>query len=255
MSGRKGRFITFEGGEGCGKSTQISLLAQRLENMGVDVVVLREPGSTRVGEKIRQILLDPDNMGLDPRAELLLYEASRAQMVREKAIPAIEAGRTVLCDRFNDSTMAYQGYARGLGKAMVEAVDGIAVGDLVVDRTIFLDRETGRALESARSAEGGADRIELEPSEFHEKVHAGFEAIADACPARVRRVMVSDDAQETHEAVFREVSDLFGIGCTTAARGCDDSAASPDATIPGVVGQTGDVPAASGQAGADGKGR
>lgn len=204
-----GRFITFEGGEGCGKSTQISLLAKRLEEMGVEVVVLREPGSTQVGEKIRDILLDPGNAGLDPSAELLLYEASRAQMVREAVLPALESGKTVLCDRFNDSTMAYQGYARGLGRQAVEAADRLAVGDLVPDRTIFLDRDTDSALEMARSMGDGADRIELEPSEFHEKVHAGFEAITADDPARVRRVEVADDAALTHEAVFREVADLF----------------------------------------------
>lgn len=205
----RGRFITFEGGEGCGKSTQISLLAKRLEDMGVDVVVLREPGSTQVGEKIREILLDPGNSGLDSNAELLLYEASRAQMVREVVLPSLKSGKTVLCDRFNDSTMAYQGYARGLGRQKVEAADAIAVDGLVPDRTIFLDRDTESALETARSMGDGADRIELEPSEFHEKVHAGFEAIASGDPARVRRVEVAGDEELTHEVVFREVADLF----------------------------------------------
>ncbi|MGI6221000.1 MAG: dTMP kinase [Coriobacteriales bacterium] len=209
---RRGLFITFEGGEGVGKSTQIARLATRLGELGRAVVVLREPGSTAIGEQIRSVLLDPANTDLDAHAELLLYEAARAQMVGQIVMPALERGDVVLCDRFNDSTMAYQGVARGLGEGTVAQVDEVACRGIVPDRTILLVNDTAESLERARRA-GGADRIEGESVEFHAKVHRAFEDIADRDPARVRRVaMVPGDIDATAEAVFGQVADLFGEG-------------------------------------------
>ncbi len=208
-----GRFITFEGGDGCGKSTQAKLLARRLQQQGREVLLLREPGSTALGEKIRGILLDPDNEGMDPRAELLLYEAARAQMVHEVVMPAVQAGKVVICDRFNDSTMAYQGFARGLGRDVVRAADEIATHDLKVDRTILIVRDVDDALEAARGLRGEADRMEREPIEFHRRVCDAFDAIADAEPGRVRRVPMRSNVEDTHAAVCAELCDLFGWTC------------------------------------------
>lgn len=211
MSAR-GIFITFEGGEGVGKSTQIARLAARLEELGRTVTVLREPGSTAIGEQIRSVLLDPENTELDAFAELLLYEAARAQMVGQVVIPALERGEVVLCDRFNDSTMAYQGVARGLGIETVAQVDEVACRGIVPDRTILLVNDTAASLERARKA-GGADRIESESIDFHEAVHRAFEEIAERDPERVRRIaMIPGDIDGTADAVFEQVADLLGEG-------------------------------------------
>ncbi len=206
----RGVFITFEGGEGCGKSTMVRLVAERLRAQGREVLLLREPGSTSLGEQIRAVLLDCGNAGMDPRAELLLYEAARAQMVHEVVMPAVQAGKVVICDRFNDSTVAYQGYARGLGRQVVEAVDAVAVDGLAIDRTILMVRDTAEALDAARSLDGGADRLESEPMEFHQRVGEAFETIARESPDRVRRVAMRRDVEETYAAVMAELQDLLG---------------------------------------------
>ena len=195
-----GTFITFEGGEGTGKSTQIKLLRQRLEASGHTVRVLREPGGTHAGEAIRFILLDTDSEGLSDRAELLLYEAARAQLVAEVIEPALSAGEVVLCDRFFDSTVAYQGHGRGLGLEMIDALNSIASAGMVPDRTLLLDIEVAEGL--ARATRCGADRLECEDMAFHERVRGGFLAIAQAEPERVRTV----DATGTVEAVAQRVA-------------------------------------------------
>ncbi|MGI6216447.1 MAG: dTMP kinase [Coriobacteriales bacterium] len=228
----RGCFITFEGGEGVGKSTQISRLAERLEGLGREVVLLREPGSTHIGEQVRQILLDMDNCDIDPICELLLYEASRAQMVNQTVIPAVESGKVVLCDRFTDSTMAYQGYARGLGRNIVRAANKVACGDLVPDRTILLERNTSVSLELARSC-GGADRLESEPEEFHDKVHAAFRSIAAHDPDRVRAVAVADDIDETERRVWAEVEDLFAEDVHGSASTGSEAAATAESVESG----------------------
>ena len=207
MSVPRGVFITFEGGEGCGKSTQVELLAARVRSLGLTATILREPGSTPIGESIRSILLDRANSAMCGRCELLLYEAARAQMVDQVVVPALERGEVVICDRFNDSTMAYQGFARGLGEEMVGRADSIATLGLAPDRTILLERPTSEALSAARK--GGADRLESEPDHFHDAVREAFEMIADADPGRVRRVAVRDDALETAAEVAREVEDII----------------------------------------------
>ena len=203
---RRGLFITFEGGEGVGKSTQIARLAARLERLGYEVLVLREPGSTPIGEKIRSILLDSANGEMAPAAELLLYEAARAQIIEQVVKPAIDAGKAVLCDRFTDSTMAYQGYARGLGIEVVEAANRLACGGFVPDRTLLLERDQARALADARGM--GGDRIEMEPDAFHDEVRKAFRQIAEREPNRIRTVWVTDDIDVTEERVFEQVKDL-----------------------------------------------
>ncbi len=198
-----GIFITFEGVEGSGKSTQLGLLAKRLELEDVRVRCLREPGGTAVGEAIRSILLDPEHLGLDARAELLLYEASRAQLVAEVIEPALQAGDVVLCDRFFDSTTAYQGYARGLPLEEVARLNEAANGALTPDLTIVIDVDPGLVLERACEASGAPDRLELEDVAFHQRVREGFLAIARAEPQRV----VVVDGEDAVEIVSGRVLD------------------------------------------------
>lgn len=202
---RTGVFITFEGVEGCGKSTQVRILGQRLHAAGVVARLLREPGGTRVGEAIREILLDPANTGLDDRAELLLYEASRAQHVAEVIEPALSAGDVVLCDRFYDSTTAYQGYARGIPLEEVEALNEAATAGLAPDLTIVIDVDPAIALGRAVTASGSADRLESEDLAFHERVRDGFLAIARERPERVVVVSGEGSVEEVADRVEHAV--------------------------------------------------
>jgi len=202
----RGVFITFEGGEGSGKSTQIRMLACRLEGAGMTVRVLREPGGTAPGEAVRHILLDPDHAGLDARAELLLYEAARAQLVAEVIEPALKAGEVVLCDRFYDSSTAYQGYGRGLPIDEVTQLNTAATGGLVPDRTLVLD--IGPELGIARATTHGADRLEGEDRTFHDAVREGFLAIASAEPQRVRVLDATGTVEEVAEKIEAALRDL-----------------------------------------------
>ncbi|MDR1712750.1 MAG: dTMP kinase [Coriobacteriales bacterium] len=202
-----GVFITFEGGEGVGKSTQILLLARRLEAMGYRPLCLREPGGTPIGEAIRAVLLNPANTALDITAELLLYEAARAQLVSEVIKPALAQGGIVLCDRFTDSTLVYQGIARGLGLEAVRRANQIGSQGLTPDRTIVLVNDPEVAL--SRAARDGADRLEAEGLSFHRQVYAGFEQLAAAEPQRVRLVAANEGKAETADKVFSQLADLF----------------------------------------------
>jgi dTMP kinase len=185
-----GLFITFEGGDGSGKSTQIRLLAERLRSLGYEVRTFREPGGVKAGdagERIRDILLDPVHTELGVRAELLLYEASRAQLVAAHYRPAIEAGAIVLGDRYADSSTAYQGYGRAvLSVDEVRELNRIATGGLTPDLTLLLDIDAAAGLATATVA--GADRLELAGLDFHERVRAGYLGIAAAESERVRIV-------------------------------------------------------------------
>jgi dTMP kinase len=201
LADRAGIFITFEGVEGCGKSTQARIMGQRLVAAGLPVRVLREPGGTRVGEAIRDILLDPASAGLDARAELLLYEASRAQHVAEVIEPALAAGDIVLCDRFYDSTTAYQGYARGIPLEDVARLNEAATGGLAPDLTIVIDVDPVAGLKRACRVSEGADRLEAEDAAFHERVRQGFLAIARENPDRVVVVPGEGTVEEVAERV------------------------------------------------------
>jgi dTMP kinase len=206
-SAQSGVFITFEGGEGVGKSTHILLLAARLEAAGVEVLLLREPGGTRIGESIRDILLDPAHAELDDMSELLLYEAARAQLVTQIIKPALARKMVVLCDRFTDSTVAYQGVARGLGFEVVERANHLGSKGLVPDRTIVLIHDPLEALN--RATEEGADRLESEGLAFHTRVLEGYRRLAATDPARVRLVQSREHKEDTAEAIFAELADLL----------------------------------------------
>ena len=191
----KGILITFEGGEGVGKSTQIKLLEEALTKTGHEVLTVREPGSSTVSEAIRKILLCASNRQLSSRAELLLYEAARAQLTEEVIKPALEAGKVVLCDRFFDSTTAYQGYARGLDIKEIDRFNCFATDGIVPKLTIVLDLDPKIGLERA-AATGIPDRLESENLAFHQKVREGFLAIATAHPERVKVFNAADDPHD-----------------------------------------------------------
>jgi dTMP kinase len=185
-------FITFEGVEGCGKTTQIRLLATTLEEQGYRVTMTREPGGCPIADQIRHILLDAANTAMTPLAELLLYAAARAQHVNEVIRPALAAGRIVLCDRFTDATLAYQGYGRGLDRTILDDLNRLATGQLAPDCTILLDCpvETGLARAMARINASSAqreERFELESRQFHERVRNGYLSLADREPDRFLR--------------------------------------------------------------------
>jgi dTMP kinase len=205
-----GLFITFEGGDGAGKSTQIELLAARLRTRGIDVRAFREPGGVApgdAGERIREILLGPAHHDLDPRAELMLFEASRAQLTALHYRPGIEAGAVVLCDRHADSSTAYQGYAREVIPVdEVVAANRIATGGLAPDLTLFLDADAGAA--HARATAAGADRLEQEGVQFQERVRAGYLAIAAAEPDRVK-IVPFGSVDEVADAVWAHVEPLL----------------------------------------------
>ncbi len=210
----RGLLITFEGGEGTGKSTQIALLAERLRDAGLVVRIVREPGGTLLGESVRDILLDPTHDGMAPVTELLLYEASRSQLVKEVLVPALDSGEVVLLDRFYDSTIAYQCFARGLPRADVDAANHLATSGLTPDRTIVLDLDPTEGLR--RATHSGADRLEAEDLAFHQAVREGFLAIAAEEPTRV---MVVDATGEPTVVADRVAAALRGLPVVGRALG------------------------------------
>jgi dTMP kinase len=212
--GRSGRgcFITFEGTDGCGKTTQMDRLAARLRDEGYEVVVTVEPGGTRIGEQIRRILLDSANQELCPTAELLLYFASRAQNVEERIFPALARGAIVLSDRFTDSSMVYQGAARGLGEEEVLALDGIACRGLKPDLTVLIDIDLETSLERARSRGLGKaeSRMDEQAAEFHRRVREAYLRLAEREARRFRVIDGRPDPESVAAAVWAAVRPLVG---------------------------------------------
>ena len=208
----RGRFITFEGGEGCGKSTQVRRLCDALAEAGIDVRLTREPGGTWLSESIRHLIKDQREDPPCDRSELLLFLAARAQLVRNVIRPALESGAWVVCDRFSDSTVAYQGYGRGLPLDVIRLANDFACDGLEPDLTIYLSvaPETARARrrirEEATSTE--ADRIESAGDAFHARLAEGFEAIARDCPRRVRTVDANGSVDEVWERIWKLVLPL-----------------------------------------------
>lgn len=217
MSSR-GLFITVEGIDGCGKSTQARLIAAALEAAGRDVLRLREPGGVKISEQIRAILLDPANAEMGDVCELLLYEAARAQLVHQVIRPALAAGKTVVCDRFYDSTTAYQAFADGLDRNMVSQANALAIDGCRPDLTLVFDLPVEDALRR-RSGREAEDRLELKGLEFQERVAAGFRAVAADEPDRVKLI----DAGESIDEVFSSVVvELRSAGLSVSE---DDAAA------------------------------
>lgn len=206
----RGLFITFEGGDGAGKSTHLHFVAEALRRRDREVVCLREPGGTIIGEQLRSTVLDPGNYLMADECELLIYEAARAQLVFQTIRPALERGAIVLCDRFIDSTVAYQVYGRGLDRDFVDSANGFSTQGVTPDRTILMltggDAELG--LERATHHKH-ADRLEMAGSDFHERVNAGYLALAEADPERIRVVVADEPKAVTARRVFEQLSDLF----------------------------------------------
>ena len=209
----KGLFISFEGSEGCGKSTQIGRLASRLREAGREVVQLREPGGTPIGEKIRDLLqYDESASAMTPEAELLLFAASRAQLVREVIRPAIDRGAVVLCDRFLDSTTVYQGVARALDPKEVAMINGFAVGGTLPDMTILLDLDAAEGRRRAASRKGPADRMERENEAFYEAVRQGYLKLASGHSSRFTVIDASGDIDAVEASIAKALGAHFQEG-------------------------------------------
>lgn len=203
----RGLFITFEGGEGCGKSTQIQRLAARLGSLGKCVLLTREPGGTEIGEQLRELLqFSQAGHAMCAETELLLFTASRAQLVREKILPAIASGTIVVGDRFLDSTTVYQGVARRLDPAQVTAINRFAVGDCLPDLTFILDLDPAVARTRLAARAGVADRMESQPAAFYEAVRAGYLALAAEQHPRFHLLDAARSADELEDEIWRKIS-------------------------------------------------
>jgi dTMP kinase len=205
---KKGFFITLEGGEGCGKTTQSLLLREQLEKAGYRTIHTREPGGTALAESLRRLLLHPDNK-ISPLAELLMYEAARAQHVHELILPSLKEGKVIICDRFTDATIAYQGFGRGLDVGVIKKLNTIATAGVLPDMTIYLDLPTEQGLRKARSLAKesfvSGDRLEREAVSFHRRVRAGYRALAAASRGRIVTIATAPTVEETHRLIVRAV--------------------------------------------------
>lgn len=203
----RGKFITFEGGEGCGKSTQVKRLKEALEKTGVEVLLTREPGGTWLSEEIRHLIKDQTTDAPCDRSELLLFLAARAQLVKNVIRPALEAGKWVVSDRFSDSTIAYQGYGRGLPLDILKDMNDFACEGLKPDLTLLLDvtPETSHARMHQRevSTNTTGDRIELAGDEFHRRLRRGFAELAKVCPERIVTIDANGTVDEVWENVWK----------------------------------------------------
>ena len=209
-----GLFVSFEGGEACGKSTQVARLVRKLESQGREVIATREPGSTQAGEAIRNLLLHSESgISLAPSAELLLFGASRAQLVEEIIRPALAAGKIVVADRFSDSTTVYQGFARGLDLNFLRQLERFACGDFLPAATFLLDLDLetmqSRRLRRVRPV-SSQDRIEDLPLAFHQKVREGYLKLAKEFPDRIKIVDASRSADEVEASIWKEMNAILG---------------------------------------------
>jgi len=205
MTSLRSKFIVLDGGEGCGKTTQIQLLKEAVESRGVEVLTVRDPGATPVGEKIRAILLDPLSAEMNMRCEMLLYMACRAQLMSQSILPALDAGKCVICDRFVSSTLAYQLGGDGLNAAEIRAVADIAIRGRWPDMTIILDMPLEQSQERLQRPK---DRIELRPLDYHQRVRENYLSQAAADSRRYRVVSAGRPAAAVHADVLAAVLDL-----------------------------------------------
>lgn len=204
-------FITFEGIDYSGKSSQCQLLSEFLKGKGFDVLTLREPGGAKISEKIRDILLDKDSAGMTALTEFLLYSAARAQLVNEIIQPALKSGKTVICDRFYDSSTAYQGFGRGLGIDKVETINTISAGGLQPDLTVIVDITVEKSFERLKLAGKLTDRMESEGARFFEIVRQGYLKLATYEKERIKVVNGSDDINSVKRRILEIVVARFNI--------------------------------------------
>lgn len=201
---QKGCFVTIEGTDGSGKSTQVKFIKEYLTDRRIDFIMLREPGGTKISEKIRELTLDTGNMEMVYTTEVLLYAASRAQLVGEVIKPALEQGKVVICDRFVDSSYAYQSYGRGIPMETVKAANQIALSGIMPEMTIFMDIPPELAL-SRRMRASTADRLEMEKIEFHKRVYKGYKELALLEPERIKTI----DAKKRKAEVWLDIRKLL----------------------------------------------
>jgi dTMP kinase len=217
MSSHKTPFITFEGGEGCGKSTQIERLFRRLLLANINVITYREPGGTKGAEDIRSLLLQGESERWTPTTEALLMSAARADLVSKKILPQLEEGMWVLCDRFYDSTLAYQGYGHGLGYESIEALNTFTVGALKPDLTFIFQLSPEIGLERTALREGGKDRYEKFNLGFHQRVEEGYNEILKRSPDRCVAINALLDIEMISDVIFQEVWKRFGVALSSPA--------------------------------------
>ncbi len=201
----KGFLITFEGGEGSGKTTQIVRLRDKLTKVGKDVLVLREPGGTVISEKIREVVLSSKNVGMAYTTEVLLFQAARAQIYRELVLPSLEVGKIVLMDRSRDSSVVYQGMVRGFGKDMIEQLNNISTKDTYPDLTLLLDVPVETGLKR-RELDGGSNRFEMEDTDFHQRVREAYLELAGGSENRWHKIDASKTIDEVDDEVWEVVS-------------------------------------------------
>jgi dTMP kinase len=202
-------FITFEGLDYSGKSTQVQLLSDRLSLQDHRVIVLREPGGTEIGEKIRKMLLDKSNTGMTEASELFLFSASRSQLIQEVVLPALEGGMVVICDRYYDSTTAYQGFGRGIPLDVIQAINRYATGGLSPDLTFFLDIPIREIDKRMNAAKRNKDRMESNSIEFYERTRDGFLQIAKT-ESRYRIINGLQPIDDLHELIWQNVTEALG---------------------------------------------
>ncbi len=207
-------FITFEGIDQSGKSTQLDLLARAFKSAGLSFLCVREPGGTAIGEAIRKLLLGPEHSGMDPWAETLLYAAARAQLVKEMIRPALGEGKLVLSDRYIDSSLVYQGIARGLGIERVLDLNMGATGGLMPDLTFVFHLDVDASRRRLAGRQAGRDRIEGEPLEFHRRVEAGYRQLEEMYPGRIVGIDGALEISEVHGRVLAECRQRLGINLT-----------------------------------------
>lgn len=197
----QGHFITFEGGEGAGKTSVIELVKERLTALGHSVLVTREPGGIRIAEKIREVILNPEHTEMEERTEALLYAAARRQHLTQKVIPALEQNQIVLCDRFIDSSLAYQGYARGIGMDEVYNINQFAIADCMPTLTLFFDIAPEKGLQRIHNNMAREkNRLDLETLSFHQKVYEGYQLLLEQYPNRIQRVNADQSLDDVVEA-------------------------------------------------------
>lgn len=204
----KGLFITIEGTDGAGKSTQIELLTEYLSKKGRDVLVTREPGGTPIGEKIREIILDTENSEMSDITEAMLYAASRAQHVNEKIKPALLEDKIVICDRFVDSSIAYQSSARGISRELIEDINKYAVCGITPDITLYFDITPEEGIKRKKNMHE-LDRIEKEKEDFHKRVYDGYQNLLKLYPERIKRVDASQSISDVHKQVIEYINKIL----------------------------------------------